>query len=321
LSAFVSWVVAVLVAGTALYVGYFVFATQRIAGQAVRLVPPAGSFVDVDGNRIHYVEAGQGRPIVFVHGLGAQLRQFTHPLFGRLEGDFRLVALDRPGSGYSVRARGAGAGVFEQAAVVVHFMEKLGLDRPLVVGHSLGGAVALAIAVEHPDAISGLALLAPYTRHSADAAAEFGPLYIDAPWRRWLIANSFAIPTALKTAPQVLQFVFGPQPVSADYMTAGGGYAGLRPGHFYATSSDIVAAAPDMARLEARYGAIRVPVGILFGTADRVLSYEAHGLAMQGRIAGLELELLNDVGHMPQFVAADQVATFIRRMAVKAFAD
>jgi pimeloyl-ACP methyl ester carboxylesterase len=58
----------------------------------------------------------------------------------------------------------------------------------------------------------------------------------------------------------------------------------------------------------------------LFGTADRVLSYETHGLAMRDRIVGLELELLNDIGHMPQFVAADQVAAFIRRIAARAFA-
>jgi pimeloyl-ACP methyl ester carboxylesterase len=320
LSAVISWVAATLVVGAVLYIGYHVFATYRIAAEAVRLVPPSGRFVDVDGNRIHYVEAGQGRPIVFIHGLGAQLRQFSHPLFGRLDGEFRLVALDRPGSGYSVRARGAGAGVIEQARVVVRFMETLGLDRPLLVGHSLGGAVALAVAIEHPEAICGLALLSPYTRHGPDAAAEFGPLYIEPPWRRWLIAHTFAIPTALKTAPQVLKFVFGPQPVPPDYMIAGGGYAGLRPSHFYATSSDIVAAGLDMARLEARYGEVELPAGILFGTADRVLSYETHGLAMRDRIVGLELELLNDIGHMPQFVAADQVAAFIRRIAARAFA-
>ena len=105
----------------------------------------------------------------------------------------------------------------------------------------------------------------------------------------------------------------------ADYPIAGGGYSGLRPSHFYATSSDLVASGLDMPRLEARYGEIKVPVGILFGTADRVLPHKAHGLAMKDRIAGLELELLEGVGHMPQFVATDQVVAFIRRMAAKAF--
>ena len=75
----------------------------------------------------------------------------------------------------------------------------------------------------------------------------------------------------------------------------------------------------DMPRFIERYGEIHMPVGILFGTADRVLPYELHGLAMQGKIAGLELELLDGVGHMPQFVAADRVVAFIRRMAGTAF--
>jgi len=316
----ISWVLAALIAGAALYFGYYVLATRRIAAQAEKSVPPAGKFVEIDGNRIHYFEAGEGRPILFIHGLGAQFHQFRHPLFGRLDGEFRLVALDRPGSGYSVRARGAGAGISEQARVIVHFMDKLGLERPLVVGHSLGGIVSLAIAIEHPDKVAGLALLSPYTRYSDKTAPEFAPLLIAQPWRRWLIAQTTAIPTGLKNAPQVLDFIFGPQAMPADYPIAGGGFSGLRPSHFYATSSDLVATSTDMQRLEARYGEIKVPVGILFGTADRVLPYKPHGLAMKDKIAGLDLELADGIGHMVQFAATDQVVAFIRRMAAKAFA-
>jgi pimeloyl-ACP methyl ester carboxylesterase len=316
----ISWALAILVLAAALYVGYFAYATRRIAREAEKAVPPAGKFIEIDGNRIHYIEAGQGRPILCIHGLGAQFHQFRHPLFAKLESEFRLVALDRPGSGYSVRARGASASISEQARVVVRFMEKLGIEKPLVVGHSLGGAVALAIAIEHPGKISGLALLSPYTHQREEIAPQFAALDIRNPWLRWLVSHTFAIPSALKTAPQVLDFIFGPQPMPADYPIAGGGMSGLRPSHFYATSSDLVATAEDMPRFEARYGEIRVPVGILFGTADRVLSYEEHGTAMPDRIAGLELELVDGIGHMPQFVAADRVVAFIRRMATKAFA-
>lgn len=318
--AVLSWILALAVLGAVLYVGYFAYVTRRIAAQAERTVPPAGKFVDVDGNRIHYIEAGQGRPILFIHGLGAQFHQFRHPLFGRLEGDFRLVALDRPGSGYSTRARGAGAGISEQARIVVRFMDKLGIEKPLIVGHSLGGIVALAMAIEHPDKVSGLALLSPYTRYSDKTAPQFAPLMIKEPWRRRFIANTFAIPTALRTAPQTLDFIFGPQSMPPDYPVAGGGMSGLRPSHFYATSSDLVATGLDMKRLQDRYREIGVPVGILFGTADRVLPHKPHGVAMQDKIAGLDLELVDGVGHMPQYAATDRVEAFIRRMAAKAFA-
>jgi pimeloyl-ACP methyl ester carboxylesterase len=311
----------VLIAGAALYFGYFAWLTRRIAADAERRVPPFGKFVDVDGNRIHYCEAGEGRPILFIHGLGAQFHQFRHPLFPHLDKEFRLVALDRPGSGYSVRASGASAGISEQARVIARFMEKLGIEKPLVVGHSLGGIVALAIAIEHPDRISGLALLSPYTRFTKKTAPEFAPLAIRQPWRRWLIATTTAIPAAVKTAPQVLDFVFGPQAMPPDYPTMGGGFSGLRPSHFYATSSDLVATELDMPRLQARYGEIRVPVGILFGLADRVLPYKPHGITMADRIAGLDLELADGIGHMPQYAATERVVAFIRRMADRAFAQ
>ena len=123
MAAVASWVLAILVIGVALVAGYFVFATRKIAARAERLVPPSGKFVDIDGNRIHYAEAGTGRAIVFIHGLGAQFHQFEHPLFASLQDDFHLVALDRPGSGYSTRAAGASAGLSEQARIVVRLIE------------------------------------------------------------------------------------------------------------------------------------------------------------------------------------------------------
>lgn len=315
----VFWALALLTAGVGLYFGRYAFVTRRIAADAERRVPPFGKFVDVDGNRIHYVDSGEGRPILFIHGLGAQFHQFRHPLFPHLDREFRLVALDRPGSGYSVRARGAGAGISEQARVVVGFMRKLGLEKPLVVGHSLGGIVALAIAIEHPGSISGLALLSPYTRYSDETAPEFAAMAIAQPWRRWLVSRTIGIPMALKAAPQVLDLVFGPQSMPADYPVAGGGFSGLRPSHFYATSSDLVAIGLDMPRLQARYGEIGMPVGILFGTADRVLPHKANGADMAGRIPGLDLELLDGIGHMPQYAATDRVVAFIRRIAARPF--
>lgn len=313
--------IAIAVAALAvLMLAFTMFRTRRIASLAQKLVPPSGKFVAIDGNRIHYMEQGEGRPILFIHGLGAQLHQFRSTLFDKLD-DYRLVAVDRPGSGYSERAAGATGGLSEQALVVRHFIEALGLEKPLVVGHSLGGAVSLTLAIEHPNAISGLALLAPYTYHSGAIAPEFAALYIPSSLKRRLIAETVAIPAARKYADQTLAFVFGPQPAPADYMTEGGGWAGLRPSHFYGTSTDIVAIGDDYPRLQKRFGEIKVPVGILFGTADRVLDYQKHGVEMVGRIPDLDLELADGIGHMPQFSATEQTAAFIKRMAERAFRD
>src|SRR5690606_11676526 len=151
------WLLAAALAGL---LGDFAFVTARVARQAERLVPPPGRFVTIDGHRIHYFDRRQGRPIVFIHGLGGTQFHFL-PLFAALERDFRLVALDRPGSGYSTRVGLTPASPKQHAAFIARFIDELGLERPLLVGHSLGGAIALAVALDHPDKISGLALIAP----------------------------------------------------------------------------------------------------------------------------------------------------------------
>lgn len=149
---------------------------------------------------------------------------------------------------------------------------------------------------------------------------EFRSLYIPRPFPRWIVAQTVAVPKSLKYAELTLNFIFGPQPASADYAVEGGGWAGLRPGHIYATSTDIVAIPRDLGWIEQRYGEIAMPAGLLFGTADRVLGFEVHGRPMRERIAGLDFEAVEGLGHMPHFVEADRVAAFIERIAERAFA-
>jgi pimeloyl-ACP methyl ester carboxylesterase len=318
MASILGWIVGAVFLAAALVVGYFALATRRIAARAERLVPPSGKFIDVGGNRIHYVETGEGRPIVFVHGLGGPLHHFRHPMFPMLPG-YRLVALDRPGSGYSVRAPGATARLPEQAEVVTKFIEKLGLEKPLLVGHSLGGAVALTVALNHPNTISGVIALAPLTHMEDEVRVEFKSLYITSKLKRWLIAQTTAVPASLKYASQTLDFVFGPQKWPEDYIIAGGGMLGLRPSHFFATASDIVAIEKDLPEIERRYGEIGMPAALMYGTADRVLDYKRHGLPMKDKIAGLDFELAEGQGHMLPFMAKERVAGMIERIAAKAF--
>lgn len=314
-----SWLLALLLLLAALGFACLVLATLWIAAKAQRLVPPVGKFIEIDGNRIHYVDVGEGRPIVFLHGLGAQLHHFRHTLFTHFGPGYRLIALDRPGSGYSVRASGATGRLPEQAALVRGFIERLGLERPLVVGHSLGGAVTLTLAVEHPEAISGIALLAPLTHLETRARQRFDLLYIPSRLKRWIMAYTVAIPLSLRYARPTMEFIFAPQAFPADYMVDGGGWLGLRPAHFQATSADVVAIEQDLGRIEQRYCEIAMPAGILFGTGDRVIDIRIHGEPMRGKIKGLDFEPVDGVGHMPQFVEPRRVIDFIERIAARAF--
>lgn len=312
------WIVVLAVLAVAGWLGWNAMVTRRLAADAEKRIPRIGKIVSIGGDAIHYVDQGSGRPILFVHGLGGQLHHFRQTLFPAMGDGFRLVAMDRPGSGYSTRVS-SGARLPEQAEAIAKFIDTVGLDRPLLVGHSLGGAIALRVALDHPEKIAGLALISPLTHYVPTPPKEFGGLYIRSPLMRRIIAATLAVPAGLKAAQQTLDFVFGPQPVPADYAIGGGGYLGLRPSHFYATSSDIVAVEKDLPGQMERYGEIAMPVGILFGSRDRVLHHTRHGLAMEGRIEGIDIEILEGIGHMPQFVEAEKVAAFVQRMAGKAF--
>jgi len=313
-------IAAAVVAAVLLVATYFSWVSRRVARDAEHAVPPRGRFVTVEGCDIHYVERGEGRPILLIHGLGGTLHHMRRPLMEEFGDGYRLIALDRPGSGYSTRPGRFDGRLTEQARLLAGFIDALGLERPLLVGHSLGGAVALATALDYPDKVAGLALIAPLTQREDEVAPQFRTLDIRSRLLRRIVSETLAIPMAIKAAPQTLDFVFGPQKPPHDYAIAGGAMAGMRPGHFYAASTDLVALRHDMRDIEARYGEIRVPVGILFGGADRVLDHRRHGLTMEGRIAGLDIEIAEGIGHMPQYAVTQRVVAFIRRIAGRAFA-
>ena len=146
----------------ALAVTALVAFTGWTAWQAERLVPPCGRFVTIDGVRLHIRDIGEGPAIVMLHGLASQLQTFSYEITDHLPGRYRIVLVDRPGCGYSEPAT-AGASLGIQAAIVAGLMRELELGPAIVVGHSLGGAVALALALDHPELVAGLALLAPAT--------------------------------------------------------------------------------------------------------------------------------------------------------------
>lgn len=310
---------AALLAGLALRLFIGRLKTQKIVALADKAAPPTGRFIEMEGCRIHHFDTGEGRPILFVHGLGGWMNQLAHPLFPHLDG-FRLVAPDRPGSGWSTRPAGGPETIPDQAAFLVRLCERMGLDRPLVVGHSLGGAIAMRMALDFPDRIGGLALISPLTRHEAETPPELKALQIPNRTIRRLVAETISAPLAIRNTAATLALVFGPQQPPADYGTAGGAMAALRPDHFFAASTDAVAAGDTMVAQERRHGELALPVGVLFGDGDRVISCDRHGAALAGQIRGLDLEILEGVGHMPQYAEPERVAAFIRRMAAKTFA-
>lgn len=282
--------------------------------RAEQLVPPDGQFADVKGARLHYLAIGEGAPIVLIHGLGGQLRNFTYALSELLVPHHRLILVDRPGSGYSTYRDGGKCGLAVQAAMIVELMDQLGLDRPLVVGHSLGGAIALAMALDHSDKIGGLALLAPLTQPIEAVPQVFKALDLRSPIARTVLAWTLAAPAGRLGADAANAQVFGPEPFPVDFETRGGAALTLRPEAFVAACRDVEAARGEMAGIAARYGELSLPVGIMFARGDLLLDPTVHAQTTVAAIKGAELKMI-DGGHMFPLMQPQVTADWIMERA------
>jgi pimeloyl-ACP methyl ester carboxylesterase len=300
----------VLIFVSAVVAGLVIF-TAITARRVEKALPPRGQFIEVSGARIHYLDKGSGPAILILHGLGGQMGNFTYALLERLTDEFRVILMDRPGSGYSTRARGATGRLTEQASIVAEFIRKLGLDRPLLVGHSLGGAIALGVALDHPEAVKGLALVAPLTHVPKHVPAPFRAMDIKSDFLRRLIAWTVATPVGIRRGKDILAPIFSPEAAPPDFPTRAGGILGLRPRSFYNTSSDMRAVNMDLWKMAGRYSSLQLPVRILYGTSDGVLSHQVQGEAMKAKTAMVSVELVAG-GHMLPITAPDLTAKFIK---------
>jgi pimeloyl-ACP methyl ester carboxylesterase len=314
----IAWIVGGVVAFAGIAVAGLVVFTAWTARKVEKNLPPRGRFIDIDGARIHYLDEGAGPVLLLVHGLCGQMHNFTYSLLGKLKDDFRVVIPDRPGSGYSTRPADAAAALSAQALMMSRFCGALDLGRPLVVGHSLGGAIALALALNHPEQVGGLALLAPVTQRPDRIPPPFDGLAIASPLLRRLVAWTVATPLSLANRERTLALLFGPQPVPPDFAVRGGGLLMLRPSGFIGASTDLVAMLDGADEALARYEDLTVPVGILFGAADRILDPAVHGKSLAEKVADADIELIEGGGHMIPVTAANRTAAFIARMAQRA---
>ena len=123
-------------------------AVKALKAEQVHRPRPLGRFVEVDGVRVHYIARGKGRPVVLIHGNGTMAEDFViSSLMDQLATRYRVIALDRPGFGHSDRPRWRVWTASAQAHLLRRVLEQLNVERPVIVGHSWGTLVALALAV------------------------------------------------------------------------------------------------------------------------------------------------------------------------------
>lgn len=271
--------------------------TFFIARRVTKGFPPEGKFIDVGADRVHYTDRGQGPAIVFVHGLCGNLRNFAYLDMDRLARSHRVIVIDRPGAGRSVRGAESPANIYAQARMVAQCIEKLGLDKPVLVGHSLGGAISLAVGLNHPHVVRRLALIAPLTHAESAPPGAFGGLVLPSPLVRRLVSWTLAIPLSIINSRKAIAAVFAPETMPRDFPFKGGGLLGLRPHVFYAASSDLVSAPEDLPDMERRYASMTVPVDVLYGRGDRILNVKRQGEALKQKLDRVNLRII-DGGHM-----------------------
>jgi len=316
----------VLVLVLAVSGGLWLF-TRRVATNVETRIPVAGKFADVAGARLHYVQRGETRadqlPIVMLHGLAGHLHHFNFALVDELAKDTRVLAIDRPGSGYSTRDYGKVTKLTEQADAVIALLDQLGITRAVFVGHSLGGALSLTIAIRHPTRVAGLTLIAPLTHISDRLSPVFRGIAVKGRAARVLIAHLLATPMYIMNRQKIMPQIFGPESVPSGYATRGGGLLTLRPSQYIGASGDLGAVPEIMPGIEARYEELNrpdaPPIDLLYGREDRILDYRVQGEGFAARVPACRLTLVSG-GHMlpltqPALCAATIRATLSAALA------
>ena len=282
----------IALAGTAIIV-------NRQAAKAERKNPPQGNFVSAAGVRLHYVERGQGRPVVFLHGNGLMIEDMliSGVLEGAAERSYRAIAIDRPGFGHSERPRGKAWTAAAQAALLPRAFALLGIERPIVVGHSLGTMIALALALNHPDEVSGLVLASGYYYPTARAdvvlvSAPATPVVGD------LLCYTFAPLVAEAMAPRMIRKMFSPQAVPARFQNQFPVPMMVRPSQIRAAAKDATHMIPDAYGMADRYGQLSCPVAIVAGDADEVVDLNAQARRLHAEVPGSTIDVFAGIGHM-----------------------
>ncbi|RMI14553.1 alpha/beta hydrolase [Pseudoroseomonas wenyumeiae] len=302
--------VAAALAGIALQV-------RANARRAEREHPPAGRFIHAGGIRLHYLEAGMGGPpVVLLHGNAVQAEDYVASgVFGLVAERHRVLAFDRPGYGYSERPRDRPWTAEAQAAVLAEALARLGIRRAIVVGHSWGTLTALALALNHPEAVGGLVLLSGYYFPTARAdVAMISPTAL--PVLGDAIRYTVGPLVGRLMAPMMVRTMFAPAPVPAAFTSAVPTGMMLRPWQIKASAEDAAAMIPAAAALVERYGELsRLPVSIMAGAEDMIVDRDRQSARLHREIAASSLQVVSGLGHMVHHGAPDLVVQAIEAIA------
>lgn len=282
-----------------------------IATPAAMTAP--GKFMDINGRRLHYVTEGDGPPLVLIHGASGNLLDWTFNLFDRLKRRYRVLAVDRPGLGFSDPAP-VSHDLFSQAAVIHAAATNLGMGQATIVGHSYGGAVALAYALAHQPDVSGvLAIAAPSQVWSGGVDRLYN--ITNTPIIGPIFSNIVPIVASDNLINSAIGSIFAPQPVPDGYIAHIRPDLATRPPVYRRNAAQIGALKETIRTMVPRYGDLKIPIELIHGTADTTVGLEIHSEIFARNHANVRLTRLDGVGHMPHHTNPDTVLQAIDRLA------
>jgi pimeloyl-ACP methyl ester carboxylesterase len=291
-------------------------ATFILSKRIERRFPPVGTFVTVNGTKLHFVDEGpRDAPVILlIHGASSNLRDMLWPVRQTLGGRYRLIAVDRPGHGWSERGTG-NATPDAQARLIGAFLDTLGVARAVVMGHSFGAAVATALAVERPDKVSGLLVAAPATHAWPSGTTNWYNHFAGVPVAGWMFIRTLALPAGIQRLERATDCVFSPNRKPGTYLDDTGIALVLTPLRFAANSVDLTGLHGHTVRYSHRYREIAAPTIVISGDSDNVVSKDIHSVQLAAAIPGAQLFVVPNVGHKPDYALAPLVAAALETLA------
>lgn len=301
--------------GTAIALGAMAAYVQYRTREVEAKNPPTGRFLEVDGVQLHYEDRGQGQPLVFLHGNGAMAKEMDiSGLIDMAATKYRVIVFDRPGYGYSERPRTTAWDPVAQAKLLHQALLKLGIEQPIIVGHSWASMVAVAMGLEHPEYVRSLFLLSGYYYPTARLdAILFSPPAI--PVIGDLMRYTISPVLGRMFWPALVRKLFAPAETTTRFKEEYPVWMGLRPSQVRAAAEEAGLMIPAAAKLEKRYRELTMPVTIMAGAGDLQALCHVHSEQLHKELPQSELIVVPDVGHMVHHSAPDKVMTAIDRLA------
>jgi len=306
-----TWLIGLLSA-----LGLLALFSQQRTSRTEQQFAPTGAFVEVDGLRVHYREAGTGPVVVLIHGASTSLRDFSASILPPLSRNHRVIAIDRPGHGYSDRPAGSWPDPAQQAALIHRVLEKLDAKDPVLVGHSWSGSVVLAYLLAYPDDASAGVLLAGATHPWTGGVAWYNEL-AGIPVLGELFTQTLVYPAGILLIDRAVAEVFAPNRVPDNYTEATAVKLSLRPDSFRANAEDIRRLSGFLALQSQRYGEIEQPLLLLTGSEDSIVPAWNHSDRLFGQAPNVERVELENTGHALHHTHPDRIVALIEAFAAR----